>query len=252
MLRIYLSGRMTLENDGKLFGPNEFPGPQGRATFALLAGERRGPIPREALATALWPAEPPRAWPGALASIVSKLRALLSAAGLDGQEVLSYEGSCYELRLPTDSWIDHQAAEDEIHKAETALQAGDVAAAYGPSAVAHHISRRTFLPSESGAWFERRREKLAGILVRALECRAEVYLRNGEHPLAAVAAQELVTLQPFRESGYRLLMRAHTAAGNTAEALRVYDSCRKLIAEELGVPPSPETQAVHEGVLRML
>jgi len=59
-------------------------------------------------------------------------------------------------------------------------------------------------------------------------------------------------VHPFRETGWQLLMRAHTAGGNTAEALRAYDRCRQLIASELGVGPSPETQAVHAQVLRRL
>ena len=116
----------------------------------------------------------------------------------------------------------------------------------------HHIARRPFLPDEEGRWFERRREKLASILVRALECRAEVYLWNRECTLAVEAARDVVALRPFRESGYRLLMRAHAASGNGAEALRVYERCRTLISEELGVNPSPETKAVHADVLRAL
>jgi hypothetical protein len=43
-----------------------------------------------------------------------------------------------------------------------------------------------------------------------------------------------------------------TASGNTADALRVYERCRTLIAEELGVPPSPETRALHAQVLQSL
>ena len=45
-------------------------------------------------------------------------------------------------------------------------------------------------------------------------------------------------------------MRAHAAAGNRAEALRAYEQCRQLLAEELGVAPSAETQAVHLMVLQ--
>jgi DNA-binding SARP family transcriptional activator len=61
-----------------------------------------------------------------------------------------------------------------------------------------------------------------------------------------------VALRPFRESGYRLLMRAHAAAGNAAEALRVYEDCRALMSQELGVTPSPETKAVRSELLRSL
>jgi SARP family transcriptional regulator, regulator of embCAB operon len=61
-----------------------------------------------------------------------------------------------------------------------------------------------------------------------------------------------VAVRPFRETAWQLLMRAHAAAGNTAEALRAYERCRNLIAEELGVPPSPETQAVHSELIATL
>ena len=62
-------------------------------------------------------------------------------------------------------------------------------------------------------------------------------------------AEEALRLEPFRESTYRTLMRAN-AAGNRAEALRVYQRCRDLRAEELGVDPSRETEGLYLGVLR--
>ena len=250
MLRIHLSGHMAIESGAGLIRGSEFPGKQGRAAFAYLVGERGGPVGRPLLSEALWPAEPPPAWNAALSSIVSKLRALLCRDGLDGANVLRTADGCHELHLPHGSWIDHEVAMDSIHEAEAALRAEDPGRAYGPSAVAHHIARRPFLPGETGRWFEERREKLASVLVRALECRAEVYLWNREFSLAVEVAREAVALRPFRESGYRLLMRSHAAAGNAAEALWVYERCRTLMADELGVTPSRETQMVHLAVLR--
>jgi SARP family transcriptional regulator, regulator of embCAB operon len=257
-MRIHLSGLITIEGDDAVVGPRDFPGQQGRAAFAFLVGHRDGPVPRGELAEALWPARSdgasgrPEAWDAALSAIASKLRSLLGRAGADGGEVLRSVDGCYELHLPPGTWVDHEAAFDAIHEAESALGRDDFAGAYGPSAVARHIAARPFLPGQDGRWFEDRRERLAAVLVRALECRARIYIWNEEPPLAVEAARELVALQPFRESGYRLLMRAHAAAGNTAEALRVYERCRTLIAEELGVPPSPETRALHGDLLRSL
>lgn len=250
MLRIYLSGRMTLEGGGALLGPERFPGQQGRLLFAYLVTHRRGPVSRAALAAALWQGSPPAAWDAALSSIVSKLRTLLAQAGVDGSTALAAVSGTYEARLPADAWIDHEAAEDALHHAESAIGVGEFDAAYGPSAVALLIARRPFLPGEDAPWIEQRREKLSNILVRALECRVRVYSRNEEYSLAAELAREVVTLRPFRESGYRLLMRAHAASGNAAEALRVYEECRAVISEELGVGPSAETRAVHQEVLR--
>ncbi|HEX4781108.1 MAG TPA: bacterial transcriptional activator domain-containing protein, partial [Usitatibacter sp.] len=81
------------------------------------------------------------------------------------------------------------------------------------------------------------------------ECLAQAYVWNGEPQIAVDIARELVEMQPYRETGYQLLMRAHAAAGNRAEALRVYERCRALLTRELGVAPSQETQAVHREVL---
>ena len=251
-MRIHLSGRICIDAGELRIGPGDFPGQQGRAAFAVLAGEQPNPVSRDTLIEAIWPMGAPAARDSALNSIVSKLRSLLTRAGLDGAATLVAGAGCYELQLPPGTWIDHEAASDAIHEAESALRVEDPARAYGPSAVAHHIARRPFMPGENGQWFDARREKLERILVRALECRAEVYLWNRELPLAIEAARDVVRMRPFREQGYRLLMRAHATSGNAAEALRVYERCRVLISEELGVPPSPETRALHQELLASL
>ena len=66
---------------------------------------------------------------------------------------------------------------------------------------------------------------------------------------AQLAARQLVELAPFRESGHALLIRAHAARGNHAEALQCFERVRVLLREELGSTPSPELRALHEQVL---
>lgn len=53
MLRIHLSGRVSIEAGGTLLGPDAFPAQQGRAAFAFLVGERGTLVSRSALADAL-------------------------------------------------------------------------------------------------------------------------------------------------------------------------------------------------------
>ena len=247
-VRIRLAGRVSLEVCGQLFDQTAFPGQQGRVAFAYLAAERGRPVERSELTDALWADEVPPSSETALNAIVSKLRRLLVRANLPCGALTSGAGY-YELRLPESTWLDLEAAADAIHEAETAIHAGDPARAYGPSAVAHHIARRPFLPGWRGAWVESRRNRLRNVLLRALECRGEVYLWNHEYTLAVEAAYELMALEPLRESGHRLLIRSLAAAGNTAEALWAYEKCRRLIAKEIGVDPSRETKAVYNAVL---
>ena len=86
--------------------------------------------------------------------------------------------------------------------------------------------------------------------LRALHCLATISAKNHEPLLAIQHANEMVQLEPFRETSYQLLMRMHAAAGDRAEALRVFAKCRELLRDELGVSPSPQTEAVYLEILR--
>lgn len=249
-LRLYLTGRTTIECAGKFIDQDAFPGKQGLLAFARLAIDRGQAVSRDELATMLWPDKLPRAWDAALHSIMSKLRVLLAQAGLKKSESLASALGCYQLLLPTDVWVDIEAASDAVHEAEGFLKARKWKQAWAAAQVAYHITRRPFLVGEAGLWVEQQRERLRTIFARAGECLAETYIWNGEPTVAIDVAQEVVATQPFRETGYQLLMRAHAAAGNRAEALWAYERCRKLISKELGVAPSAETHAVYLNVLR--
>jgi DNA-binding SARP family transcriptional activator len=145
--------------------------------------------------------------------------------------------------------VDVEAAALAIDEAEGALRAGDCRTAWGHANVAVAIARRTFLPGDEGDWIDGQRRRLHEILVRGLDCLSELSLRNGEGPLAAQHAAEAVALEPFRETGYQRLMRAHAASGNRAEAIRVYERCRVLLAGELGAAPSQQTEAAYRDLL---
>jgi DNA-binding SARP family transcriptional activator len=45
-------------------------------------------------------------------------------------------------------------------------------------------------------------------------------------------------------------MRAHCQAGNLAEALRAFERCRVLLADQLGTSPSTVTRDLYLEILR--
>ena len=247
MLRIYLTGDICLTMGGKMVRASRLPRRQGRLVFAYLVTERARAVSKDELAESLWPHHLPAASDVALSAIVSKLRALFAEFGLDRKTVTTASG-CYQLTLPADSWIDVEAALESVHLAEAALQAATPASAYGPAVVACAILRRPFLIGEAGPWVEDRRQALRKARLRALDCLAEIHTFTGEHALALRAAEEAIELEPFREAGYRRLMRVHDAAGNRAEALRVYAKLKVLLQTELRTSPGPETQELLRAV----
>jgi len=249
-LRIYLTGRVAVECEHGLLDQDAFSGRQGVLALARLLLPRTAAVSRSELAALLWPDALPRAWESALNAVISKLRSVLGQAGLNKAEVLPSALGCYQLRLPADSWVDVEAALDALHEAEATLRRQSFRDAWASSQVAYHITRRPFLAGASGEWVAAVRENLATAHARACECLAEAYIRNGEPGIAADVARQGLAVQPFRETAHRILMRAHAAAGNRAEALRAYETCRRLISDQLGVPPSAETEAVYLEILR--
>ena len=231
--KVQLCGRFTVELDGRRV-EDELPGRQGRLLVAFLVANRRRTLSRDQAVAALWT----DGRDGGLAPLLSKIRRVVPLDGL-------------RLALSAQTWIDLEAAADAVHRAESAVAQGDFARAWGPSQVALFTSGREFLPGEEAEWIDDERRALADLHLRALEAYAASTLGLGGTELAAAvrAGRKLARREPYRESGWRILMRSLAAEGNVAEALQAYERLRLLLRDELGIAPSPETQALHRSLL---
>lgn len=242
--RIQLCGRMTVEIAGRRL-ESELPGRQGRLLFAYLAANRIRPIDRGELATVLWPDRlPPTTAETTLTGVLSRLRHLVGPGVLQGREQP-------RLVLGAHAWIDLEVAVEAIHGAESAVATRAWPRVWTSARAALHVARREFLAGHDAPWIEERRRSLQTIQVSALECIGEAGLGLGGSEIAAAerSGRVLTAIEPYRESGYRLLMRALEARGNVAAALAIYDELRCLLRDELGTAPSAQTQALHKGLL---
>lgn len=246
-LRFYLTGRVAIEGS-RTADQVALQGRQGRLALAYLVTERHRPVPLHELAAALWGHELPRSWESSLRVVISKLRTVLVDVGGPDAAIVS-EGGCYHLRVG-DAWVDVEVAANAVDRAEGAWRHGDLAATWSDATVACGILRRPVLPGEELAWVDAQRLRLRDLAVRGLDLLMNVYLARGEYPLAVAVGRDLIALEPFREASYRLLMRGHLASGGRAEAVRVHEQLRRLLAEELGIDPAPETAALYLDVLR--
>jgi SARP family transcriptional regulator, regulator of embCAB operon len=222
----------------------QLPGRQGRLLFAYLVDAQGRAVARDELAEVLWEGDLPTTWESALRVLVSKVRRVLA-----DQADLEAAASGYRLKLSATTWVDVVAAGRATQEAEDRLAAGELDAAIAAGTLAESLLRATFMPGDDGSWVQTRRRELEGVRARAVNTLAGGSLGSGKAEASVRWAREAVEIEPFRESGYRSLMAAHAAAGNRAEALRVYDHCRRLLAEELGAFPSPETEAVYRELL---
>ena len=169
--RIQLCGRLAVELAGRDLTSN-IPGGQARVLFTYLTVHRALPSRREQMIEALWPWRAPDGADASLSALLSRLRSALGSDVLVGR-------SDVILRLPQDAWIDLEAAEEAIHRAEAAVAQQAWARGWGPSLVALFTARRGFLPGEDLPWAEEYRRRLEDIRIAALECYAAVALGVG-------------------------------------------------------------------------
>jgi SARP family transcriptional regulator, regulator of embCAB operon len=147
-------------------------------------------------------------------------------------------------------WIDVESARQSLDRAEAALRSEDLMAAWTNAVVAATITRQPFLVGEELRWIREQRASLGRVWRRAMLVLSAVSTRNRELELGIQYASEVLAVEPFDEMACQVLMRAHAAAGNRAEALRVFANCRKLFRDELGAEPSQKTSAVFLEILR--
>ncbi len=219
-------------------------GKQVPLLFAYLVLNRDRHVGRDELIDALWPAHPPQSEDAALRTLLSRLRSALGASALTGRDELS-------LTLPLPVWIDFEAAGTEVERALHALERGDARGAWALAQVPMNIASRGLLPGSNAVWLEPRRRELEEIRLEALEVIGRAGLSLGGRQLASAlrTARNLIETEPYRESGYVLLMEALAAQGNVAAGLLVFDRLRKLLREDLGTSPSPDALAAHERLL---
>jgi DNA-binding SARP family transcriptional activator len=219
-------------------------GRQVRLLLAYLVLARQRPVGREELIGALWPDDAPLSQDAALRTLLSRLRSSLGGDILAGRDELVLE-------FPEPVWIDVEAAATHVERALAALDAGDARRAWALAQVPLNIAGRGLLPGARARWLESQRRELNDVRLQALEIIGRAGLALGGTQLSSVerAARSLIEAEPYRESGYVLLMHALRVQGNVAEALRIFERLRSLLRDELGTAPSPEALRAHEKLL---
>lgn len=101
---------------------------------------------------------------------------------------------------------------------------------------------------EAEAWMIVERERLRSLATHALHRLVTYYLSWGEYEEGIVAARRLLAMEPWQEEAHRQLMRLLLLNNQRSAALEQYETCRRILAEELAVEPAPETQALCQSI----
>ncbi|MCP4362488.1 MAG: protein kinase, partial [Chloroflexi bacterium] len=103
--------------------------------------------------------------------------------------------------------------------------------------------------NEFEEWAEANRQTYRRKALDALEILTAMHLRQKAYPEARTYAERQLEIDNLRESAYRQLMEILALNGRREEAISIYNSCRQLLAEELGMAPTTQTTAMYEKIV---
>ena len=231
-VRLCCLGGFSLELDGvevDLSGVK----PRARALLRLLALHQGRPVHRETLVEALWPEAGPAAGTRSMQVAVSALRRVLepeSARG--GSQLVVREADSYRLALPGPAASDVAEFDAARRAARQATGAGDAAAARTALERARATYRGDLLPEDGPAeWVVKPRDQLRLQATELATVEAGLALDNGDPAGAAAACTWALALDPYQDGLWRLLVRAHEAAGDMAAACRAGQEYERILGE---------------------
>ncbi|MEU8381877.1 BTAD domain-containing putative transcriptional regulator [Streptosporangium sp. NPDC048865] len=204
----------------------EIGSPQQRLVLAVLLLAEGRVVGHDHLLDAIWGEERPRTAMSTLRTYISRLRSAL------GAETITSIGSGYAL----------SGGICDLVTMEELSREGRYGEALG-------LWRGEPLAGLEGGYAEGQRVRLRERRLAVQERRLAREVEEGRH---TEVIAELTTLRgehPDRERLSGLLMLALYRSGRQAEAIGVFTDTRELLAEELGIDPSPELADLYQRII---
>lgn len=214
------------------------------ALLAMLLIHANEVVAADRLVEELWAGEPPATAPHALQVHVSSLRKLLGAGAIvtrrPGYLLPVPAGACDAVRFESLLAGGGRALEDQA--AADALRLLDEALALWRGPVLADLADQPFVATEA--------TRLEELRLVATERWVDAGLALGRHAELVSELEGMVRRYPLRENVWSQLIVALYRSGRQADALRTYQRLREVLAEELGLEPSPELRRLEGMVLR--
>ena len=246
-LSISLLGPFHAELDEKPIAG--FRSDKARALLAYLAVEADRRHSRHSLAGLLWPDRPESAALTNLRIELSNLRQLIGDH-CASPPFLNVTREAIQFNRASDHWL------DVAEFCALAQNRRDGQPAVKELEAAIRLYRGSFLQGfalkDSAGfddWCLLTGERLLREALEACRRLANHYEREGEFERACEVARHEIELEPTKEEAHRQLMRLLALSGRRSEALKQYEACRRLLAEEVGVEPADETRELYHALL---
>gem|GEM_PF-1290241 len=248
-LEIRLLGRFEVLRDGEPIPDDAWGRRKTKTLLKVLLTDPGRVFTQDQLIDALFGGENVDKATENLYGRVSQLRRALEPdlkRGVDSAFIIR-GGQGYSFNLTACGDLDTEAFGKGLDDSELLAEEKDWTAAVERFEEAVALYRGEFLAEDRYEdWAEETRSRLQRHYLSALVQLAECYQQLGRLRQAISCCQQVLSLEPYRESVIRQLMRFEHASGRRVNALRVYQEGKEALREHLDVDPSPETRALYK------
>jgi predicted ATPase/DNA-binding SARP family transcriptional activator len=208
--------------------------------LAYLAYYRGRPQSREVLVELLWPGCDPELGRDRLSTALSSLRRQLEPPDLPTHRVLIADR--WEVGVNPDA-VTTDVAEFEAAVAASARARSDLERSSLLEEAVEAYSGE-LLPGYVEEWVLQERERLAEQFLQTIGQLIRSWEQQGDLSRALRYARRGVAVDALREDSHAELIRVLIAAGQMEAARRQYQELERLLDQELGAEPTPETRAL--------
>ena len=213
---------------------------KARELFLFLLTRRGQLVQKEALMDLLWPDATPEA---ANRDFRVALHALSEA--VDPERPKNALARCLERRGTAYCMLAEADLEVDVDEMERLIARGTQENRPELWQRAIELYRGDFLEDLPYAeWAASERDRLRGLYVGTAEKLARHAFEQGDDDGAMGMAHAIIARDRCWEEAWRIIIRVHNRQGRPALAQRAYDDCVAALDDELGLAPSPETQAL--------
>lgn len=230
-------GSFYCEYKDKKIDGSEWVSKRALYIFMYLLQERQRIVNIEELVDIFWPESELEDGKNNLYNTVYRLRVSLKKSGFPKDIVKSLNGA-YTINNSYHIWTDWNHFEKNIN----ALISGKNFSIQELESIFELYRGDFFNTLKYEGWTDITREKMREYYLLLIENITEQLYNEGNYRDAVSYLHKGMENDPYRENFYLLYIRTLMKLGRIAEAINSYKMCKKILKEELNVPPGQELE----------
>jgi DNA-binding SARP family transcriptional activator len=160
-----------------------------------------------------------------------------------------FKNDCYSLNPNVEIWIDFREFVKCIEDGQRLDQAGRCEEALEQYGIAEGLYQGDFLEEDLyEEWTVPNRVQFLNLYLGVVDRLCELHLEKHQFTAVIHLCHKLLAKDGCHESAHRTLMQCYLAQGQRNLAIRQYQTCVKVLKQDLNILPSEETTALYRRI----